>query len=258
MTFIDSIVLGLVEGITEFLPISSTGHLILFGKILNISEGEFLKSFNIAIQFGAILSVVYLFPKRFFKEFETFKKIAIAFIPTAILGLIFYSLIKKYLLDNTTVVIMALFIGGILFIILEKFLAKKEVVAIDGGVEAMTYKQSFFVGLYQSIAMIPGVSRSAATIFGGMLMGISRRTIVEFSFLLAVPTMLAATVLDVYKNFETFANAQMSLLAVGFVVSFITAIFAIKFLLRYVQKNNFIAFGIYRIIVAILFWIVLF
>ncbi len=258
MTFLDSVILGVVEGITEFLPISSTGHLILFGNILNIGESEFLKSFNIAIQFGAILAVVYLFPKRFFKEFSTFKKIAIAFIPTVVLGLIFYSIIKKYLLGNVTVVLVALFVGGILFILLEKFLAKKEIKKVDEGIEGVTYKQSFFIGLYQSLAMIPGVSRSASTIFGGMLMGISRKTIVEFSFLLAVPTMLAATVLDVYKNFESFKDSQLSVLSVGFVVSFIVAIFAIKFLIRYVEKNNFIAFGVYRIIAAIVFWIVLF
>lgn len=258
MTFLDSVILGVVEGITEFLPISSTGHLILFGNILNIGETEFLKSFNIAIQFGAILAVVYLFPKRFFKEFQTFKKVSIAFIPTVILGLIFYSIIKKYLLDNVTVVLVALFVGGILFIVLEKFLSKKEIKKIDEGIDGVTYKQSFFIGLYQSLAMIPGVSRSAATIFGGMLMGISRKTIVEFSFLLAVPTMLAATVLDVYKNFESFKDSQLSVLAVGFAVSFVVAIFAIKFLIRYVEKNNFIAFGVYRIFAAIIFWVVLF
>jgi len=249
--------LGIVEGITEFLPISSTGHLILANKLLSIAQSDFIKSFEIAIQAGAILAVVVLYWKIFFKNKEALKRIGVAFIPTAVLGFIFYKIVKKYLLGGETVVLWALLVGGILLILFEIFYKKKykseENLIQDTG--TISYKKCFLIGCFQSIAMVPGVSRSAATIVGGMLSGISRRAIVEFSFLLAVPTMIAATGYDLLKSASSFSLSQFNFLVVGLIVSFLVAMLAIKFFIKYIQKNNFIPFGIYRIALAILFFL---
>ena len=254
MSFFDSIILGIVEGITEFLPISSTGHLILASKLLELPQSEFLKSFEIIIQLGAILAVIVLYARSFL-NLELLKKIAVAFLPTAVIGLTLYPVIKTYLLGNETVVLAALFLGGIALIAFE-LLNKKEGAA-GVSVSAISYRESLLIGLFQSIAVIPGVSRSAATILGGLILGINRVAIVEFSFLLAVPTMLAATLLDLIKNASLFSADQFEVLAVGFIVSFVVALISIKFLLRFVQTNTFIPFGIYRVALAFLFWFVI-
>ncbi len=254
MDLLGAFILGVIEGVSEFLPISSTGHLILATDFLGIEQSEFVKSFEIIIQFGAILSVVVLYWKSFLK-IEILKRLIIAFIPTGIIGLALYGVIKTYLLGSEQVVLWALFIGGAVLIIFE--LLYKEPQNLEPNTEAITYKQSFFVGLFQSVAIIPGVSRSAATIVGGLLLGLNRQTIVEFSFLLAVPTMLAATGLDVVKNASTFSFDQFGVLAVGFVTSFVVALLSIKFLLGFVRKHTFIPFGIYRIALAVLFWLVI-
>lgn len=251
MDIVHALTLGTVEGITEFLPISSTGHLILASKLLNIPSTDFQKSFNIIIQLGAILSVVILYWKTLW-NFETIKKLIVAFIPTGIIGLAFYKIIKTYFLGNEYIVVFALLIGGVLLIIFELLHTEKE-----GGVEgiaAISYKQAALVGVFQSVAIIPGVSRSAATIIGGLFLGLKRKTIVEFSFLLAVPTMCAATGLDILKNASSFSANQAGFLAVGFVVSFVVAMLSIKFLLAFVKTHNFIPFGIYRILLALFFW----
>lgn len=254
MDLLSAFFLGIVEGITEFLPISSTGHLILASQALNLSQTDFLKTFEISIQLGAILSVVALYWKSFL-NLEILKRLAIAFVPTGIIGLALYSFIKTYLLGSEVVVLWALIIGGVLLIAFELTLGKR--VGSEEGSEKITYKQSFFIGLFQALAIIPGTSRSAATIVGGLLLGLNRTTIVEFSFLLAVPTMLAATGLDLVKNASSFSMDQFSALAVGFVVSFVVALFSIKFLLKYVRNHSFIPFGVYRIAVAILFWLII-
>lgn len=249
MTTIHTIILGIIEGITEFLPISSTGHMILAGKILGITSSDFTKSFEIIIQLGSILAVVVLYIKTLFKNFDLMKKTFVAFLPTAVLGLIFYKIIKTYLLDNVTVVIASLLIGGLIIIWFEKKLAKKT----EADVEVpITYKKAFIIGLAQSVAMIPGVSRSAATIVGGQLIGLSRRQIVEFSFILAIPTMAAATLLDLYKNYQLFSSADVTQLTLGFIISFVVAMLAIKTFLKYIQKNNLTSFGWYRVILAII------
>lgn len=250
MNFFQAIILGVVEGITEFLPISSTAHLILASDILEITQTDFIKSFEIIIQLGAILAVVLLYWKTLWKM-ETIKKLMVAFIPTGILGLIFHKIIKINLLGSLGVILWSLFLGGILLIIFEKWHKDKENYSED--VSSITYKQCLCIGLFQSIAMIPGVSRSAATIIGGLALGLKRRTIVEFSFLLAVPTMLAATGLDLFNNARNFSLNESHLLVVGFTTSFIMAIMGIKFLLAYIQKRSFITFGIYRIFAVILF-----
>ena len=250
MNFFDSIILGIIEGITEFLPISSTAHLILTADLLGLSQSEFLKSFKIIIQFGAILAVVVLYWKLFLK-WEVLKKLIVAFIPTGILGLIFYKIIKTYFLESTSLILWTLFLGGIFLIIFEKWHKEKENASED--IANISYKHCFYIGLFQSIAMIPGISRSATTILGGLLIGLRRKTIVEFSFLLAVPTMLVASGFDLLNNIEKFSLSESHLLAVGFITSFGMAILGIKFFLAYIQKRTFIAFGIYRIIIVILF-----
>lgn len=251
MEIFHAVILGVVEGITEFLPISSTGHLILTGKLLNLPSTEFLKSFDIIIQLGAILAVVVLYWKKIFSGFGLIKKIAVAFLPTAIIGYGVYQLVKTYLLDNIWVVVISLFIGGILLIVFERWV-KKQPPTFEGNSEP-TYLQAFFIGVFQAIAVIPGVSRSAATIVGGQLIGVEKRTIVDFSFLLAIPTMAAATGLDLIKTADTFSIDQFGVLAVGFVVSFLVAIVAVKTFLIYIQNHSFAVFGWYRIVLAILF-----
>ncbi|MCX6713571.1 MAG: undecaprenyl-diphosphate phosphatase [Candidatus Vogelbacteria bacterium] len=255
MTIISSIVLGIIEGVTEFLPISSTGHMILVSGLLKLSQTDFLKSFEIIIQLGAILAVVALYWRKF-TNWEVLKKVIVAFIPTGIIGLIVYKILKQYLLGNSWVVLEALFLGGIILIIFEIWLKKKELggeTSKLGGIEKISYRQAVGLGLFQSVAIIPGVSRSAATIIGGLALKIKREIIVEFSFLLAVPTMMAATGLDLLKNSSSFSVSEIGLLLTGFCVSFIVAILAIRFFIAYIQKHNFIAFGIYRIALAIIF-----
>lgn len=240
-----------MEGITEFLPISSTGHLILAGSLLKIPPTEFLKTFEIAIQLGAILAVVALYWRRLLTNWEVFKRVSVAFIPSIILGLLFYKLIKTYLLGNSLVVVGSLVIGGIFLILFEKF-HKPSAHAIND-ITQISYKNAFIIGLFQCIAFVPGVSRAAATIIGGLLMGVSRSAIVEMSFLLAVPTMAAATGLDLLKTQLTFSGNELLLLAVGCITSFVVALFGIRFLLHYIQKHTFTAFGVYRIVVAVAF-----
>lgn len=260
MDFIQSIVLGIIEGITEFLPISSTGHLILLSRLIGIKHSTFLTTFEISIQLGAILAVVVLYWRKLFVEKKIMKNIVIAFIPTAVLGLLFYKIIKTYLLGSPLIVVCALFFGGIFLILFELWYEKKnrnkekkeENTTKELG--ELNIKQSVSIGLFQSIAMIPGVSRSAATIIGGLSLGLSRKAIVEFSFLLAVPTMAAATALDLYKNASSFSMQEFWVLVVGFVVSFIVAIISIKFLLAFIKKYSFIGFGVYRIVIAIIFF----
>ncbi len=254
MSYIHATILGIVEGLTEFLPISSTAHLILASDLMHLVQSEFNKSFEIIIQMGAILSVVFLYYKDLFK-WSMIKKLFVAFIPTAVIGLLLYKFIKASLIGNTVVVLWALALGGILLIVFERVFAKKIALneSEDSSLNEISYKQSFVVGLFQSLAVIPGVSRSAATIIGGMLWGVKRKAIVEFSFLLAVPTMIAATGLDIYKNVNAFTNSDWKVLALGLIVSFITAILAIKFFIAYIQKNTFSAFGWYRILLVIIF-----
>jgi undecaprenyl-diphosphatase len=256
MNFFQAVVFGIVEGITEFLPISSTGHLILTSELLRLPATEFLKSFEVAIQLGAILAVVVLYWKSFFVESEVFKKVIVAFIPTAVLGIIFYKLIKQFLLGNEQVVLWSLFLGGFVLIIFEIFYKEKSEAVEE--LSKISYGKALIIGLFQSVAMIPGVSRAAATIIGGLTLGLKRKTIVEFSFLLAVPTMAAATGLDLFKNAGAFSTDQFGILAVGFIFSFLTALGAIKFLLHFIKNNSFISFGIYRVVLAVLFWFLIY
>jgi len=251
MSLLHAIILGIVEGITEFLPVSSTAHLILASKLLAL-DSEFVKSFEIIIQFGAILSVVVLYWNRLW-NWDVLKRLVVAVIPTGVIGLTVYKAVKSYLLGNVTVVLLALLIGGIALILFERF---RESVDTEVDFTEITYRRAFLIGLFQAIAVIPGVSRSAATIVGGSLIGVSKRTIVEFTFMLAVPTMLAATGLELVKGRDALAG-NYGILAVGFVVSFITAIVAIKSFLGYIKKRSFAAFGWYRIALAVAYYLVI-
>jgi undecaprenyl-diphosphatase len=251
MNVLHGLIFGIIEGITEFLPISSTAHLVLAAKLMRVSQSDFVKSFEITIQFGAILSVVVLYWRRFLLDLESLKRVIIAFVPTAILGFILYKLIKKYLLSNDAVIIWAMLLGGLFLIAFEMFHKEKDTAVDD--ISRIPYSKCVAIGLCQSLAMIPGVSRSAATIIGGLAFGLKRRTIVEFSFLLAVPTMLAASAYDLLKSGGAFSSSQFGVLAVGFIVSFVIAILSIEFLVNYIKKHTFIPFGIYRVVIALVF-----
>ncbi len=250
MGFLDVIILGIVEGITEFLPVSSTGHLILTSHLLGIPQDTFIKTFEVAIQSGAILAVAIIYMERLLKDLETWKRIITAFIPTAILGFLLYKLIKS--LFSPMIVSAMLILWGIVFIVVERFFYDESRVKVRD-VDEVSYTQAFVIGLFQSLAMIPGTSRSGSTIIGGMLLGLSRKTATEFTFLLAVPTMFAATGYDLLKNMHAFASQNWIHLAVGFVVSFVFAYLSVRWLLNYVSRNSFVPFGIYRIILGLIF-----
>ncbi|MEA2701342.1 MAG: undecaprenyl-diphosphatase [Candidatus Parcubacteria bacterium] len=251
MGFLDAVLLGLLEGATEFLPVSSTGHLILAQHLLGVVESPFTTSFLIAIQLGAIAAVIVSF-WRSFLDLEVLKRLLTAFIPTAIIGFVLYKLIKGFLLGSELTVVIALLVGGILLIVFEYFHTERA----DGtdSLRAISYRQAFTIGLFQSIAVIPGVSRSGATIVGGLLLGMRRAAIVEFSFLLAVPTMLAATGYDLLKTYSTFETGDIGIMAVGIATAFVVAMLSLRFLLNFVKTRTFIPFGIYRILLALVFF----
>ncbi len=253
MDIIQALILAVVEGITEFLPISSTGHLVLAAELLKIPQTEFVKSFEVIIQLGAILAIVLIYFKRLLQSRKLWPIIILAFIPTAIVGFTLYPLIKSVLLGNTQVTLWALFLGGIVLIIWEFFY--KEQPHHINEVEKLTYKKALLIGVFQSFSVVPGVSRAASTIIGGLTVGLTRKAAVEMSFFLAVPTMVAATGLDLIKSEFSFSANEWMVLAVGFIGAFITAMFAVKFFLQYIAKHTFVAFGIYRILLAIAFWI---
>ncbi len=250
MTVKEAFILGVVEGLTEFLPVSSTGHLILTAHMLGVPHDEFTKSFEIAIQLGSILAVLFLYWERFLKDFETWKRVLVAFIPTGIVGFLLYKVIKGYLLGNELVVVVNLFLGGVVLILADRYCER---FCYLKDIDDMPLKKAFAVGLFQSLAVVPGVSRSGATIIGGMLMGLSRKSAAEFSFILAVPTMFMATAYDLYKSGGQFEGGQWELLGVGFITAFFTALFTVKLFLRFLNSHGFTLFGVYRIAVALLY-----
>lgn len=251
MSYLHALILSIVEGITEFLPISSTGHLILASELLSIPQTEFVKTFEIAIQAGAILSVVVLYFQKFLKDREVVKRIIWTAIPTGILGFILYTAIKSYLIGNALITVSALFFGGIVIIIFEKYFKIKEG---KGTITELSLKNSLLLGLIQTLSVIPGVSRSATTIFGGMFLGLSRKEATELSFLVAVPIMAAATGLDLLESYRNFTVQEFSILSFGVIASFVAAYGTVKWLLQYVKTHDFMYFGIYRIILALIFY----
>ena len=246
MGLIEAIILAIIEGLTEYIPVSSTGHMIIASSFMGIQSEEFVKLFTVCIQLGSIMAVVALYFKRFFQSVEFYYKLFIAFIPAVILGLLFKSHIDS-LLENVIVVAFALIIGGFFLVFIDSFFDK----GIKDNEEKTTYKNALVIGLFQTISMIPGVSRSAATIIGGMSQGLTRKAAAEFSFFLAVPTMFAATVKSLYDYFDDgkiVTSEQWQILAVGNVVAFIVSILAIRFMINILTKYGFKYFGYYRII----------
>ncbi len=249
MDFISAVVLGLVEGITEFLPISSTGHLILFNEWFSFAP-DFTKMFDVVIQFGAILAVVIVFAKRFWplsgNNLEMWKRVAVSVAPAIVFGALFGSKIQKALF-NPIVVAIALIVGGVVLVIAERSRRKETITDTS----KMSYKNAFIIGCIQCLAFIPGTSRSAATIVGSMFLGASRSTAAEYSFFLAVPTMAAASAYSLLKNPISLTGNDAVILAIGFVTAFISALVVIRLLLQYIRNKTFVPFAYYRIIVGI-------
>ncbi len=254
MQFWHTIVLGIIEGFTEFLPVSSTGHLLVAGHLLAIDHGEFFKTFIIVIQLGAMLGAVLLYAKKVFTSRSLFTKVILAFIPTSIIGFLLYKVIKNILFGNIHTIAWALLLGGVAILFFEKLFEvdkkqKEEIEKID--LNSISYKQSFWIGVAQAVAVVPGVSRSGATILGGLAMKIPRKAIVEFSFILAIPTITAASLYDLIKTPVVWDSHEYRLLATGFILSFIFALIFMKWLLRYIEKNSFKIFGFYRIAIGL-------
>ncbi len=248
MSLLQSIILAIVEGLTEFLPVSSTGHMIIASSVMGIESDPFVKLFTVAIQLGAILSVVALYWKRFFQSFDFYLKIGVAFIPSVIAGLFFKEYVDA-LLERVDVVGYALLLGGIFFLFMDKIFNDD-----DSTDQSVSYPKAFKIGLFQVVAMVPGVSRSAATIIGGLSQKLTRKNAAEFSFFLAVPTMFAATALSVYKFYTdgfTLSSAQVNMLVIGNIAAFIVAMIAIKSFITFLTKHGFKVFGYYRIVVGI-------
>lgn len=245
-----TIILAIIEGITEFLPVSSTGHMILASSFMGIASDPFVKLFTIAIQLGAILSVVVLYFKRFFRTFNFYLKLLVAFIPAAVLGLLFSKKIDK-LLESPLVVAYSLVIGGVILLFVDKWFNNPTI----HEEEEISYFTAFKIGFFQCLAMIPGTSRSGASIVGGMYLKLSRKAAAEFSFFLAVPTMFAATgkkLFDFYKEGNTISHDEMNLLVIGNVIAFVVALLAIKTFIGYLEKHGFRLFGFYRIVAGLI------
>lgn len=249
MDFMNAVILGVVEGLTEFLPISSTGHLILTSRLLEIPEDPFHQIFEIIIQLGSILAVVFVFWEKLYRNsWDLWMKLIIGFLPAGILGFFFYSIIKS--LFTPLVVAIMLIVGGIVFIIVEFFYREKKHYIQE--ISQISYKQALWIGCFQTLALIPGTSRSGATIIGGLLLGCNRKVATEFSFLLAFPAMMAASGYSLYKNYELLNMDNFLLLLVGFIVAFFAALMAVKLFLGFIARFNFIPFGIYRIILGMI------
>lgn len=258
MNIIQSVVMAIVEGLTEFLPISSTGHMIITGKIMGVPDDEFTKLFAIAIQLGAILAVVVLYWKKFFdfNNWQLYVKLIIGVIPAIILGLLFSKKIDA-LLESTTTVAVALLLGGIVLIFIDKLFTNPRIQSE----KQIPFSSSFMIGLWQCLAMIPGVSRSAASIIGGMQQKLTRSAAAEFSFFLAVPTMLAATgykLLKFYNDSGGFTGEEVKLLLLGNVIALVVAMFAIKFFIDFLKKHGFRIWGIYRVILGIILLVMIY
>lgn len=256
MDVLQAIIIAIVEGLTEYLPVSSTGHMILTAELLHVSPTPFTKAFMINIQFGAILAVVALYYKRFFKSLDFYFKLFVAFLPAAAMGFLLGDLIDS-LLEDVTVVAGALLLGGIVLVFIDGYFYRKNPDVKSEEETEVSYKQAFFIGIFQCIAMIPGVSRSAATIIGGMFQGLNRKMAAEFSFFLAVPTMLAASGYKLLKDHDAITSDTIGTLLLGNIVAFIVSILAIKIFIGYLTKHGFWAFGYYRIVLGALLLILL-
>ena len=248
MDIFQAIIIGIIEGFTEFLPISSTGHMIVASKFLGIEESALMKAYEVIIQFAAILAVMLIYKEKItFKKVDLWMKLFVAFLPLAIVGFIFKDQIKT--LFNVETVAWMFIIGGIVFLIVEYFYEEKEFHVKE--VEKVSYRQALWVGLAQIFSLVPGTSRAGATIIGGLLTGLDRKTSTEFSFLLAIPVMAAVTGYDLLKHYQDFADANWGAFVVGFITAFIVAYITVKLFLVFIQRFTFVVFGIYRIIFGV-------
>ncbi len=245
MTYFEAIVIAVVEGITEFLPVSSTGHMIITQQLLGMEINEFVKAFTVNIQFGAILSVIVLYWKRFFQSFDFYLKLFVAFLPAAVIGFLASDFIDS-LLENVAVVALMLVVGGLILVFVDRWFNEKHTQT------KLSYPSALKIGLYQCIAMIPGVSRSAATIIGGMTQKLDRKTAAEFSFFLAVPTMFAASAYKLLQNYKTIQTEDLDILLIGNIVAFVVALLAIKTFIGLLTRYGFRWFGYYRIVIGLL------
>lgn len=254
MDILQAAVLGVVEGATEFLPISSTGHLIVASQWLHINPTATNKAFDVIIQLGAILATIVNYREKFsFKHIELWKKVLLAFLPVAAIGFLFHHQIKN--LFSVPVVATMFIVGGIVFIVVERFY-KKESAHIEN-VELITYKQAAWIGIAQLFSMIPGASRSGSTIIGSLLVGVNRKASAEFSFLLALPVLGAASCLDIFQHYKAFNREDIAALLVGLVVSFLVAIVSMRLFISFLQRFTFVGFGVYRIIFGVaLLWFI--
>jgi undecaprenyl-diphosphatase len=254
MDILQAVILGIIEGITEFLPISSTGHLIVVSDWLSIDQTDTNKAFEVIIQFSAILAVIMNYKEKFsLKHRALWAKVALAFIPIGGVGFLFHHQIKDFF---TLLTVGTMFIvGGVVFLIVEFFYKEKDAHVSD--VEDLSYKQAFWIGIAQVFALIPGTSRAGASIIGALLVGVDRKASAEFSFLLALPVLAAASGFDLIKHYDDFSEGSLLALGVGFITSFIVAYLTIKIFLRFLQNFTFVGFGIYRIVFgAVLLWLV--
>ncbi len=249
MDIIQAIIIGIIEGFTEFLPISSTGHMIVASKFLGIEESALMKAYEVIIQFAAILAVMLIYREKItFKKIDLWMKLLVAFLPLAVVGFIFKDVIKS--LFNVQTVAWMFIIGGVVFLIVEYYYKESESHVND--VEDVTYKQAWWVGFAQIFSLVPGTSRAGATIVGGLLTGLDRKTSSEFSFLLAIPVMGAVSGYDLLKHYQDFAHVNWGAFVVGFVVAFVVAYVTVKLFLVFIQRFTFVPFGIYRILFGII------
>lgn len=253
MDIVHAIILGIVEGVTEFLPISSTFHLIFASKLLGIPQDEFAKLFEVFIQSGAIVAVLLLYFKELIKDQELIKKTIVGFIPTAIIGLGLYKVIKGIFFESELLMLSVFIIVGFVFILFEKWI-KQGKIELVRSIKSLTYQEAIIIGLIQALAIVPGVSRAGAVILGMMFLKYKRDEAAKFSFILAIPTIFAASALDLWKGKEYLISHASSTiyLLIGFITAFISAYIVIKWLINYLKKNSFEGFGVYRIIVGIL------
>ena len=245
MDIFQAIIIGIIEGFTEFLPISSTGHMIIASEFFNLADSELVKAYEVIIQSSAILAVMLLYRDKItLSHIELWKKLFLAFLPLAVIGYIFKDQIKS--LFSIEVVAIMFIVGGIVFLVVERFYKESE--SRTTKVEEISYRQALWIGLAQILSLIPGTSRAGATIIGGMLVGMDRKSSAEFSFLLAIPVMGAVTAYDLLKHYREFADANIVAFVVGFVISFVVAYITIKLFLAFLQRFSFVPFGIYRIV----------
>jgi undecaprenyl-diphosphatase len=249
MTLYEAVILGIVEGVTEYLPVSSTAHIALTSQIMGVAQDDFMNSFNIIIQIAPIFSVMIIYFNTLFHSLEIWKKLIVSFIPTGAIGFLFHKQIETMFSANS--IVLWMIATGIFFLIVEFLYTRRGHTTLD--LDDVTYKQAISIGFIQALSLIPGVSRSGSTILGGMLLGMKRELSMSFSFLLAIPTMTAASDYTLFKEYSSFSSDGIGLIAVGFIVSFIVGWAAVKSFLAIVSKYNFTPFGIYLIASGVLF-----